>query len=302
MEPDFEEQSVRLPGLRMHSLACGPAVGPKVVLLHGFPELAESWRGVMTPLAAQGFRVIAPDLRGYGRTERPETGYDINTLGRDIAGLIRSFGKERVHLVGHDWGGAIAYHVAAMFPGLIGRLAVVNCPHPLALMRELRHFDQLRRSWYMFAFLLPWLPERMLTRGGGWGAAGILRRLAMHPERLSDERLAPYRENFATVEGARAALAYYRGIFKVAAHPEGRKLLSRYPEIKAPFRLVWGARDPVFSPKVLEGWEPYFEGPVEVRRLPDEGHFVHLEAPDEVAALLAEHFANRTPAAAATAP
>ena len=290
MEIAFESQTVDVPGLRIHVLAAGPERGPKVVLLHGFPELSESWRGVMERLAAAGFRAIAPDLRGYGKTERPSRGYDIDTLAGDVAGLVRTLGNAPVHLVGHDWGGAIAYHVAANFPELVARLAVVNCPPPLALMRRVLKPDQIWRFWYMFVFQLPYLPERMLMRSGGWGAAGILKRFAMHPERLSNEQLRPYRENFATFEGARAALAYYRAMFQATRTREGRKSLARHPKIRAPFRLIWGERDPVFSPRVLDNLERYFEGPVDVRRLPDESHFVHIEAPEQVAALMVEHF------------
>jgi len=149
-----------------------------VVLLHGFPEFWWSWRFQIAPLAAAGYRVVAPDLRGYNETER--TGpYDLDTLSGDIASLIAHLGESRATIVGHDWGGAITWHLAAMRPDTCERAVVLNAPHPAVFGAVLRHsLDQLRRSWYMFFFQLPWLPERWLVKDGGGD----------HPARGRDRR------------------------------------------------------------------------------------------------------------------
>lgn len=291
-------RSIALPGLRMNALEVGPARGPLVLLLHGFPELSESWREVMPPLAEAGFRVVAPDLRGYGDTERPKGGYDLDTLALDVVNLARHLSPERpVHLVGHDWGGIIAFHVAAHFPDVVDRLAVINAPHPALFLREMKKPAQLLRSWYVFFFQLPFLPERLLSAGGGAQVPRMLRRQMVDPSRVPPGRLALYEAHFSRPEALRPPLAYYRELFRrFLATPWGRRRLRATPRTRAPLLLIWGERDPALRVSFTQGLEPYFEQPPTVRRLPDEGHFVALEAPEKVAALLLEHLGASHPA------
>ncbi len=176
-------RTIPLPGLRMQVLEAGPADGPLVILLHGFPELSESWREVIPMLAAAGYRAVAPDLRGYGGTERPENGYDLDTLANDVVELARHLQPDKpVHLVGHDWGGLIAYHVAATHPEVVDRLAVINAPHPATAPRFLLP-QQALRSWYMLFFQLPFLPERLLTARGGALVPRLIKRALVDPSR-----------------------------------------------------------------------------------------------------------------------
>jgi epoxide hydrolase 4 len=284
-------RSISLPGLRMQVLEAGPAEGPLVLLLHGFPELSESWREVLPRLARAGFRAVAPDLRGYGGTDRPREGYDLDTLANDIVQLARHLQPDRpVYLVGHDWGGVIAYHVAAMHPEVVERLAVVNAPHPEQMAREIWKPGQLLRSWYIFFFQLPFLPEYLLSARGGSLVPRMLRRMMVDPERVPKGRLAEYEANFSSREAARAALDYYRMAFRRTVDPR-RLLESRsYPRIRAPFLLIWGEKDAALRKQLTKGLEPYFEQRPAVHYLPEEGHFVPLEAPEKVAALLIEHF------------
>ena len=287
---------VALPGLRMQALETGPAQGPLVLLLHGFPELSESWREVMPPLAAAGFRVVAPDLRGYGDTDRPETGYDLDTLARDVVHLARHLSPGRpVHLVGHDWGGIIAFHVAAHHPEVVDRLAVINAPHPALLVRELGHPAQVLRSWYAFFFQLPYLPERLLSAGGGVLVSGMLRRQMVDPSRVPLGRLAAYEAHFSRPEAVRPPLTYYRELIRSLFTPRGRRRLLATPRARAPLMLIWGERDLALLKTFTQGLEPYFEQPPIVRLLPEEGHCVHLEAPEKVAALLLEHLRAERP-------
>ncbi|WNG23475.1 alpha/beta fold hydrolase [Cystobacter fuscus] len=288
---------VSLPGLRMQALEAGPAQGPLVLLLHGFPELSESWREVMGPLAEAGFRVVAPDMRGYGDTERPETGYDLDTLGMDVVHLARHLSPGRpVHLVGHDWGGIIAFHVAAHHPEVVDRLAVVNAPHPALLVRELTKPAQMLRSWYAFFFQLPWLPERLLSAGGGAQVSRMLRRQMVDESRVPPGKLAEYEAHFSRPEAVRPPITYYRELFRFLFTPGGRRRLLATPRARAPLMLIWGERDPALRTTFTQGLEPYFEQRPIVRRLPEEGHTLPLEAPDKVASLLLEHFrAARAP-------
>ncbi len=286
MEPRSEFFEVN--GLRVHALVAGPAQGTPVVLLHGFPELAESWREVMQPLAQAGYRAVAPDLRGYGQTDAPRDGYDLDQLARDAAGLIRVLGGS-AHLVGHDWGGTIAYETAANHPAQVKTLTVVNAPHPEVMARRVWRPAQFRRSWYMFFFQLPFLPEHLLSKDGGARVPRILRAAARDKRNFTDERLAPYARFFASPERVRAPVEFYRQSLRRLLRPRYWAHAWRYPKIQAPFRLIWGTEDVALGRELtveLDGW---FERPVEVRYLEGLGHFGMIEAPERIAPLLLEH-------------
>jgi pimeloyl-ACP methyl ester carboxylesterase len=289
-------RSIPLPGLRMQVLEAGPADGPLVLLLHGFPELSESWREVLPMLAAAGFHAVAPDLRGYGGTERPEDGYDLDTLANDVVELARHLQPGRpVHLVGHDWGGLIAYHVAAMHPEVVERLAVINASHPAVFARDLWRPAQLLSSWYIFFFQLPYLPERLLSARGGAMVSRLLRRAMVDGSRVPPGKLAEYEANFSRLEAARAAIAYYRQGFRRTMSRRGMREMREYPRIRAPFLLIWGERDVALRKELTKGLERYFELRPVVHYLPEEGHFVPLEAPEKVAALLIDHLSEERP-------
>lgn len=283
--------SISLPGLRVQALEAGPVDGPLVLLLHGFPELSESWREVLPRLADAGFRAVAPDLRGYGGTDRPERGYDLDTLANDVVQLARVLQPGRpVYLVGHDWGGLIAYHVAARHPEVVERLAVINAPHPAVMARELWKPAQLLRSWYLFFFQLPFLPERVLSARGGALVSRIIRWAMVDAGRVPPGKLAEYEANFSRPDAGRAAIDYYRQLFRRVVTPQGLRDLRSYPRIRAPFLLIWGDRDVALRAANTQGLERYFEQRPVVHHLPEEGHFVPLEAPEKVASLLLEHF------------
>lgn len=275
--------------LRMHLLSAGDPSKPLVVMLHGFPELAESWRDILPMMADGGFYAVAPDLRGYGGTDKPDGGYDLDTLSGDVAALIEALGRKEAHVVGHDWGGAIAYHFAATHPARVQRLAVVNCPHPVVLATRLFKDGQLRRSWYMFAFQLPWLPELFLSRNGGANVARSLRGMAIDKTNFTREKLAPYAQNFSSQRAARSALNYYREAMKLVLSAKGRALIKNFPKIRAPFRLIWGTEDTALGVALTKDFDEHFEQPVDVKYLPGVGHFATLEAPQKVAPLLLEH-------------
>ncbi|MEI2727823.1 MAG: alpha/beta hydrolase [Candidatus Nanopelagicales bacterium] len=153
-------------GLEVHALAAGPADGPLVMLLHGFPELSRSWRHQLVALSNAGYRAVAPDQRGYGQTTRRGP-YDIETLSADVAAMIDALGRERAIVIGHDWGGGVAWAVAGFFPQRVQALVVANCPPPQVMARALKRSPrQLKKSLYMVFFQLPVIPERMLTADG----------------------------------------------------------------------------------------------------------------------------------------
>lgn len=263
-------------GVRLHYVEQG--AGPLVLLLHGFPDFWYGWRFQIPALAA-GFRVVAPDLRGYNTSDRP-TGirpYRVSELVRDIAGLVRHFGAERAHVVGHDWGGVVAWYLAMLEPGVVERLVVANAPHPAAFRRELRTPGQMLRSWYAAFFQLPWLPEAALRRGDYAALRAVFRREPARPEAFTREDVARYRETFARPGALTAMLNYYRAAVRFPP--------PRVRVIDAPTLLVWGDRDPHLSVRLttgLERWVPRLR----VEHLPHATHWVLTDAPEQVSALV----------------
>ena len=275
------ERFVHANAIRFHVVEDGPDDGPLVLLLHGFPEFWYSWRHQLPALAARGLHACAPDLRGYNLSDKPSglASYDIEVLARDVAELVGALGAERAAIVGHDWGGAIAWQVAMSHPERVTRLAVLSCPHPFAIARALiRSRAQRRRSWYFFFFQLPLLPERRLSGDGirvwirGWGG------------RMGESDLDRYVDAFAQPGALTAAINYYRAALGLAR----RSLRARPPKVQAPALVIWGAQDRILGLELTQDLERWMAAPVRLEILADAGHFVQQDAPDEVSRLLCE--------------
>ena len=286
MTMSIEHRAVQANGITFHVAMSGPSDGPPVLCLHGFPEGWMSWRPVMRQLPEA--RLYAPDLRGYGETERPRDGYDVFTLTDDIAALIRALGLDRPVLVSHDWGGALAWIFAHRYSHLVKRFAVVNCPHPRTLVRAVLHFEDfqtIRIPWVPI-FEIPWLPELFLSTAlGRWvlKLSFTLRegRKGTMDVSLVDELVA----RFQRPADARPPIQYYREMVSTQIWPAKRARLEavyRTP-ITAPATLIWAAKDGALSARVAMNSELDAGCPVDLRPLPGIGHFVSLEAPDELA-------------------
>jgi len=211
------EQDVRVNGVRLHCVVEGE--GPLVLLLHGFPETSRAWRKQI-PALAKRFKIVTPDLRGYGGSEKPKgiAAYRTSVLAEDIVALIRTFGVERAHVVGHDWGGGVAWTLATLHPEALDRLVVLNCPHPAVMQRALRSsWAQIRRSWYIFAFQIPWLPEWAFSRNGGKALKDVLRR-SSGPGTFTEADLDEYARAFSAPGAATAAMNYYRAAARSRLH------------------------------------------------------------------------------------
>jgi pimeloyl-ACP methyl ester carboxylesterase len=285
----IEHATVAANGVRFHVARAGPAWAPLLLCLHGFPECWYSWRHILARLSDR-FLVVAPDLRGYGDTERPAGGYDLETLADDAAALVRALGRERCFLAGHDWGGAIAYASAMRHPARVERLVVMNCPHPHALGQAMfRNPRQFKRFWYFLAFQLPWLPERYLARQGGRAIAGSFKAYAHRKERITREDREFYRKEMLKPGALAAALAYYRAGFRSAI---GLAHRPRMIPIAAPTLVLWGRRDPALAVELSHGMERFFAGPFAIQYLPDVGHWTQQEAPEEVEAAMRAFLPN----------
>jgi pimeloyl-ACP methyl ester carboxylesterase len=236
---EVRHRTIATNGVRLHAVEAGPADGPLVLLLHGFPEFWYGWRHQIAPLAAAGLRVLAPDQRGYNTSDKPRgvAAYGLDELARDAVGLIEEAGRERAVVVGHDWGGAVAWWMAQRFPERVERLVAVNVPHLDVMRRHLwRDPAQRRRSRYMFFFQLPWLPERKLRRHG-WAVARRALTKTSRPGTFSGGDLELYREAWRQPGALTAMLNWYRAGLWARPKP------LPDPRVRAPALLIWGARD-----------------------------------------------------------
>jgi epoxide hydrolase 4 len=232
------ERLVPTNGVRLHVVEAGPEDGPPVVLLHGFPEMWYGWRRQIGPLAEAGFRVLVPDQRGYNTSDKPEgvAAYRTGTLAADVVGLLDEAGLERATVVGHDWGAAVAWWLGLAHPERVTRLAVLNAPHPSVMRRHLLSSPrQVLRSWYVFFFQLPGLPERLLARDGFARLARAVR--GGRRGTCTDEDLAVYRAAWAQPGALTAMVNWYRAAFRSGGSPPPRRRVV--PETL----VLWGARD-----------------------------------------------------------
>jgi len=277
-----------LAGLRLHYVEAGE--GPLVVLLHGFPEFWFSWRFQIPALAEAGFRVVAPDMRGYNLSDKPEgvEGYALEGLARDVERLIRALGEERAVVVGHDWGGIVAWAVAMLHPERVERLAILNVPHPERFSRGLRTPRQLLKSSYAFFFQLPWLPERVLRAGDFALVRSVFRNDPVRPGTFGEDDIDLYVEALSRPGALTAAINYYRALARRA--PAVSRALRR--RIEAPVMVIWGQRDLFLLPELARP-DPTLVPGARVERLPDASHWVQQDRPERVNALLLEFLEAR---------
>jgi pimeloyl-ACP methyl ester carboxylesterase len=282
--PDVEIIRVDANGINFEVATMGK--GDRLALcLHGFPEHAYSWRYQMPLLARLGYRVWAPNLRGYGGTDSPRevSAYRTRTLVEDVIALIKASGARETLLMAHDWGGALAWSVALIQPQLLQRLVILNLPHPACFARELRRPVQLAKSWYMFFFQIPWLPEFLLGRRQGRATSELIRNTSRNPVRFPDEVVEIYRQNAARPDGLRAMINWYRAAFRSGGL--GRQRFGSIPRITTPTLFLWGDADTALSIRGTRGTENYVSD-LTFRVFPGISHWIQQEEPEAVNAML----------------
>ncbi len=260
------------------------------LLLHGFPESRFSWRHQIPMLADLGWRVIAPDLRGYGGSSRPprKADYAIDHLVEDVAALFEAAGARRRLLIGHDWGAGIAWAFALDKRLPLDGLVIMNVPHPAVLARVMRaSWRQPLRSWYMGCFQIPGLPEAAMTASGARAIGAAFTGMAVDKSRFPPEVTDVYRKN-ALIPGAMTAMInYYRA---------NTGMLSRWgktpPVIDVPTLMIWGEADTALGIENTQGYGPYVSD-FTLHRLPGVSHWVQQEAPERVNEILAGWIATR---------
>ena len=270
-------------GLRLHCVEAG--TGPLVVLLHGFPEFWYAWRYQIPALADAGYRVVAPDLRGYNTSDKPSRvrDYRPRVLVQDVADLIVALGAGSAAVAGHDWGGGLAWLLAMQHPKRVERLVLLNAPHPVRFLKGLRSPRQLRRSWYILAFQLPWLPERLVAARDFQALRWIFRHQPTRPGAFTAQDIDRYVAAAAQPGALRAAINYYRAAFR--ANPLAQAHGLRRVDI--PTLIIWGDQDRSLGRELAEpdrAWVP----DVRVERIAEASHWVQADDPERVNQLMVD--------------
>ncbi len=279
-------------GVQLHYVEAGNPDGELVLLLHGFPECWYSWRLQIGPLADTGRRVIALDLPGFGQSDKPAgvAAYSLDTLAADIAGCVDrlNHGRPAAALIGHDWGGSIAWTIGVLYPETARRLVVVNCPPAYALRRAWRNPKQALKSGYVFFFQIPRLPEALLRSGGfRFVDQSLEPARRRNPNGVTAEDVAYERMEMARPGALTSALNYYRALVRLT--PAALRRMEQ--PVGVPTLLIWGDHDPYAQVELTRDL-PMWATHGRVAHLPDEGHFSHQEEPERVNQLLTDFLAS----------
>jgi pimeloyl-ACP methyl ester carboxylesterase len=268
----------------LQAVAAGPHDGPVVVLLHGFPEFWYGWRRQIEPLATAGFRVIVPDQRGYNLSSKPSgvSAYALTELVSDVIAIADQLGQNKIFLAGHDWGAAVAWSAALLHPQRIAKLAVLNVPHPSVMRKFLSTRPrQLLRSWYMFFFQLPWLPEAVFSAFHfRIGSQALLR--SSRPGTFSVEDLAQYRAAWSQPGALTGMINWYRALFRARV---------KFPDktVHVPTRILWGERDAFLLTEMARESLRYCTN-AELFTFANATHWLQHEEPARVSELLIDFF------------
>lgn len=263
---------------------CGEPASEKLALfLHGFPETSYAWRHQMPLLAEMGYKCWAPNQRGYGKTTSPldTESYNMHNLVADVIKLIDAAKCKSVTLIGHDWGGVVAWQFAIHNARPLEKLVIMNVPHPAIIAKEIRKFRQMKKMWYILLFLLPKLPEYMLTRDNAKAIERLFKRAFINKANLSEKAIEIYKQNALRPGGMTAMLNWYRYNFNHLPRKGMNKI------IEVPTLMIWGEKDVALGLPCSQGTEKFVKD-FTIRYLPNTGHFVNEEEPEQTNAILAE--------------
>jgi pimeloyl-ACP methyl ester carboxylesterase len=273
--------NLRTNGINLHVVKAGPDDGPLVILLHGFPEFWYGWRYQIEALAGAGFLVLAPDQRGYNLSDKPRSisAYNLDELAADIIGLIDAVGRQKAHLVGHDWGGAVAWWTAVKYLQRLEKLIILNTPHPKVMRRNMLHNRvQRRKSWYFFLFQIPFLPEWRMRRAN-WNIGGRMLQRTSRVGTFSDADVEVYRQAWSQPGATRGMFNWYRASLR---RPPQRVRNSR---VSIPALMIWGAQDRFLARELAQQSLELCDAG-QLVFIDEASHWVQHEEPERVNALL----------------
>lgn len=277
-ELGFRSNYVTVNSVRLHVVENG--VGPMVLLLHGWPEFWYSWRHMIKGLG-ENYRAVAPDMRGYNLSEKPSgyRSYALDILVKDMIALIDYYGEGPVHLVGHDWGGIVAWQLAIQHPERFRDVVILNCPHPEDFRRALKSdFRQRLRSWYMLFFQIPYIPDLVLAALLPLVFRRAFQGWARQPEAFSDEDIQRYVAAYRRPGAITASLNYYRALFKIGPPRTDR---FRMP-IPIPILVLWGMDDRALGHAMTEGMNRYAGAGYKQVDIPNCSHWIQHEFPERI--------------------
>jgi epoxide hydrolase 4 len=283
----FEHLTLRS-GLKMRIARAG--AGPLIVMLHGFPECWYSWRYQLHAFS-DCFDCVAPEMRGYGETDAPVgvANYTLDKLVGDVADLVYALGRDRAVIVGHDWGGAVAWATALLRPEIVERLIVLNCPHLKRFREELRSNPrQMLRSWYMLFFQLPVLPEAALRARNFAAIDNLFKKGTARRGSISNDDMNYFRAAFRNPYSMTAAVNYYRANFRTGLLGRVRQSDWIDRKIAAPTLVIWGEQDFALGKELTHNMERLFTGSFELRCISESGHWVQQEQPEQVNAYIGD--------------
>jgi epoxide hydrolase 4 len=277
----MESTYIETNGIRLHAMQAGPEGGRMAILLHGFPEFWRGWVRQIEPLASAGYYVLAPDQRGYNLSDKPDhlEAYILDELGKDAVGLIKAAGRQKAFIVGHDWGGVVAWWLGIHFPEMVEKLVVLNAPHPRALRRSLLYNpEQILKSSYALFFQLPWVPEA-ISRNDDWKLVVNALRESSRPGTFSDEDFEYYREAWWKKDAFSSMLNWYRA--NARFQPE----LPEDARVPVPTLLIWGEQDMALGKYLIEPSAQMCDQ-VRVETFEQATHWVHHEEAEQVNQLI----------------
>lgn len=282
-EPIWNHAYAHVNNLRIHYVTAGD--GPLMLMLHGFPEFWYSWRHQI-PVMAKHFRVVVPDMRGFNQTEKPKgvAHYRLGAISEDLEGLITHLGETDTVLVGHDWGAGVAWHFAAHYPQMVNRLIILDCPSPRVFIRHLRRNPvQMLRSYYIFLFQYPFIPEMVLRLHNYQIIDLIFRLTAVNKAAFNDHDIAMFKEAAAKPGALTGGINYYRAFFRLflkSFMPGG--IEDIHHKVKCPTLVIWGEKDVFLGKELTYDFKDEVEERLETIFIPKCGHWVQQEEPDLV--------------------
>jgi pimeloyl-ACP methyl ester carboxylesterase len=273
VKAEWHEDYIIANGINLHYVTQGK--GPLMLMLHGFPEFWYSWRHQI-PEFAHDYQVVALDLRGYNESDKPKNleDYKMEDFVEDVKGVIQGLGYESCILVGHDWGGAIAWNFTYAHPDLVEKLIVMNMPHPAKLMEGIQTPLQLWRSWYIFLFQLPWVPELLFHWNDYQAIDSIFVGSAVDKTAFTPTDLEAYKDAAAKRGALTAMLNYYRNVFPDLLNDKQ----SQWSVLNVPTLMVWGEEDQALGKELTYGTEKFVQN-LRIKYIPNCSHWVQQEQP-----------------------
>jgi epoxide hydrolase 4 len=274
IKDSWQHEYITTNGIKLHYVTQGE--GPLMLMLHGFPEFWYSWRHQIPEFAAD-YKVVAVDLRGYNDSDKPnqQSAYSMDEFVKDVKGVIQGLGYEKCVLVGHDWGGAIAWNFAYEYPAMVEQLIILNLPHPVKFAQGFRTLQQLLRSYYIFFFQLPLIPELLIQMGDYQPIEMAFKGMAINKSAFTKADIDAYKNAAAKRGALTAMLNYYRNVFRLIF------LNQNWGILEVPTLMIWGEKDTALGKELTYGTEAYVRD-FQIKYIPNCSHWVQQEEPELV--------------------